>query len=90
MSRLPNCNCKAEADRSSLQNDGTTTYISNVTTAPTHTLSGRDPDESLLTDTLGVAEGCKVPVASPIYGKRCPEIQFLPSLLIYLNFDSIL
>ena len=90
MSRLPNC--KAEADRSSLQNDGTTTYISNVTTvtAPIHTLSGRDPDESLLTDTLGVAEGCKVPVATPIYGKRCPEIQFLRSLLIYLNFDSIL
>ena len=36
-------NHKAEADRSSLENDRTSTY----TTAPTHTLSGRDESLTL-------------------------------------------
>ena len=67
MRRLFKGNRKAEADReSSLGKDfrTPTTYISNVTPAPTHNLPGRDfmrlPDEtasgSSLTDTLSVAD----------------------------------
>ena len=61
----------AKADQSSLQND---TYTYNVTTAPAHTLPGRDsvrpPDEteSPITNTLGVAETSEVP--TPNYSKR--------------------
>jgi hypothetical protein len=70
------------ADRSSLENP-----TSNVTTAPTHNLTGLDsvgPSEYSLPDTLGIAEGSRV--ATPNYSKR-------PSgniLLIYVNFVSIL
>jgi hypothetical protein len=69
---------KAEANRSSLENDRTSTCTSNVTTAPAHTLSGRDsvrqPNETesslKLTDTLGVAETSKIETSSPNYSKR--------------------
>ena len=67
----------AEADR-------TTTYTSNVTSAPTHTLTGRDPDETEFspTDALAVAENCS--------SKR-PSSKFKFSLiLICVNFVSIL
>jgi hypothetical protein len=59
-------NRKAEANQ---KNDirPPTTYTSNVTTTPTHTLPGRD-SESSLTDTLGVAETSEV--ATPNYSKR--------------------
>ena len=102
--RLPT-NRKAEVDRSSRENDRTPTYTSNVTTAPTHrmtarnvsvpVLSGRDsvmvPDEtrSSLTDILGVAETSEV--ATPRYSKRpSGNFKFSPSLLICMNFVSIL
>jgi hypothetical protein len=72
-------NRKAEADhRSSLEIDRppstVVTYTSNVTTAPSDSLSGRDsvgqPDEteSSLTDTIGIAE--KSEVAASNYSKR--------------------
>ena len=54
-----------------MENDSSLTYPSNVTTAPTHSLSGRDsvtlPDEtkSSLTDTVGVAGTSEV--ATPNY-----------------------
>ena len=78
-----------EADReSSLGKDRTpTTYISNVTPAPTQNLPGRDfvrlPDEtgSSVTDTL------RVSVADPNYS-RLPS--FLLPNLIFVNFVSIL
>ena len=47
---LKNRNADSEADQRSMENDGSPTDPSNVTTAPTHTLSGRDsvtlPDET--------------------------------------------
>ena len=68
-------NRKAEVNRSSLENDRppTSTYTSNVTTTPSHTLPGRDSvrqPEYSLTDTLGhgVAEASQV--ATPDYSKR--------------------
>ena len=81
-----------EADQSSLENDRTP--YTNVTTAPTHTLSGRDSvsneTKSLLMDTLGVAETSKV--ATPNYSKRpFTSGKFkLYHLLIWVNFVSIL
>jgi hypothetical protein len=70
-------NRNAEADRSSLEN---IIYTSNVTTAPTHNLSGLDfvgPPEYSPTDTLGVAEASQL--ATPNYSK-CPfgNITFPP------------
>ena len=86
MSLLPT-NRKGEADRThrcSLENDGTLTYISNVTTVATHTLSGRDPvrqpdkTESSLTDTLGAA---KVPNYSK---RRLVDSKFSPHLFVWI------
>ena len=81
--RFPPPNFKAEAVRSSLENDRppTITDISNVTTsylnvmtAPSHSLSHpdfaghRDENKSSLTDTIGIAEKSKV-LATPNYSK---------------------
>ena len=66
MRQLFQTNRNAEADQSSLENDRPPTYTSNDASAPAHTLSGRDPDES--TNTLGVTETSKV--ATPNYIKR--------------------
>ena len=76
MSRYLSTNRKAVADQNSLGKDGTptSTYTSNVTTAPSHSLSGRDSvgqageTESSLTDTIATAEKSKV--ATPDYSKR--------------------
>ena len=75
-------NRNAEADR--------TTYTSNVTTTPTHNLSGRDPNEtrSSLTDTLDIAEASEVTTTK--YSKRSSgKFKFSP-ILICMNFVSIL
>ena len=77
-------NRNAEADQSSLENARTTTFTSNVTTVPTHNLSGRDPVEtaSSLMDSLGVAD--------PNYGEHpSGNFKFSPLLLI-CNSVSIL
>ena len=69
-----------------------TTYTSNVTTAPTRTLSGRDPDEteSSLTDTFKVAETSEVATPKYRYSKRpFGKFKFSP-ILICVNFVSIL
>ena len=74
-------NRNAEADR---------TNTSNVTMAPTHTLSGRDPNETefSLEDTLGVAETSKL--APSKYSKRASgKFKFSP-ILICVNIVSIL
>ena len=71
MSQVLPTNRNAETDR--------TTYPSNVASSPTHTLSGRDPDEtaSSLTDTLRIAETSEV--ATTKYSKRLSDkIQVLP------------
>ena len=74
--RFPSINRKAE-------NDGPS---SNVTAAPSHSLSGRDsvgqPDknESSLTDTISIAEKSKV--ATTNYSKRTPESSGCPPILI--------
>ena len=66
-------------------------YNSNVTTVPTHNLSGSDsvrqPEYYSLTDILGVAGASKG--ATPNYSKR-PSGNKFPPLLIYVNFISIL
>ena len=90
-------NRNAEADaadhlQSSLENDRLPTYTSNVITAQTHTLPGRDfvslsPPESSLTRTLGAAE--TFAITTPNYSKR-PYGKFNFPLLICVNFDSIL
>ena len=64
--RFPPTNSNAEADLSTLENDRPPTYTSNVTSAPAHTLSGRDPDEA--TNTLSVAETSKA--ATPNYSEH--------------------
>ena len=75
--RFPPTNRKAEAAQSSLENDDRlipTIYTSNVATAPSRTLAGRDsmtlPDktEFSLTDTLRVAENSKAETTN--YSKR--------------------
>ena len=78
--RFPPTNRKAEAvDRTST----TSTYSPNVTTAPSHSLSGRDsvgqPDktESLHTDTIGIAE--RSTVATPDYSKHVSESRSPPN-----------
>ena len=69
LSKIRNAN--SEADQRSMENDSSLTYPSNVTTAPTHSLSGRDSvtllDETRfsLTDTVGVAGISEV--ATPDY-----------------------
>ena len=69
-------NRNAEVDRSSLGEDRSPTYASNITTAPSYTLPGRDyvrqsdETESSLSDTIGVAEKSKV--ATTNYSKRLP------------------
>ena len=78
---------KAEADRSSLrlglENDRPPSYTSNVTTAPAHTLPGRDSvrlsDEpgSSLADTLSVEEVSQV--VTPNYSKRPSGNNFSPT-----------
>jgi hypothetical protein len=76
-----------EAYRSSLETDRTPTYTSNVTTAPPHSLPGRDSvrqpneTESSLTETLGVAETSEVATPSANYSKR-PYGRFRVSLNI--------
>ena len=58
-------------------------YTSNVTTAPTHTLPGRDS----ITATLGAPETSNVATSSPKYSKRpsC-EFRFWPPLINCVNF----
>ena len=82
--RIPQTTRKAEADRSSMENDRTLdpTYTSEVKTVTPpphwHNLPGLDSvrqiDETIgkssLTDTLGVAE--KSRVTTPNYSKRLP------------------
>ena len=74
----------AEADRSSLpvENDRPPSYTSNVTTAPTHNLTGRDsvrqPNETE-SSTLGVAETSGVATPNPNYSKRpSGKFRFFP------------
>ena len=91
-----NCNAASEADQSTLKNN--TTYTSNVTMAPTHTLSGSDTvtlhHESSLMETQGVAGTSEV--ATPNYstgtgtGKRpsgkfkfSSHFSFVWTLLVY-------
>ena len=74
-------NRNAEADR--------TTNTSNVTTTPTHTLTGRDP-ESSLTDIFNIAETSEVATPKYRYSKRpFGKFKFSP-ILICVNFVSIL
>ena len=69
-----------------------TTYSSNVTTAPTYILSGRDPEETKpsLTDTLNVAEPSEVATPKYRYSKRQSGKFKFSSILICVNFVSIL
>ena len=73
------------------RNSEADSYNSNVTTVPTHNLSGSDsvrqPEYYSLTDILGVAGASKG--ATPNYSKR-PSGNKFPPLLIYVNFISIL
>ena len=81
MQQSPPTNRNAEADP----------YTSNIQTAHTHNLSGRDTviqPEYSPTDTLGVAGASKL--ATPNYSKRPSGNEFPPPLLIYVNFFSIL
>ena len=74
-----------------MENDRTPPYNSNVTTAPSHSLSGRDsvgePDEneSSLTDTMGIAKKSKVETTD--YSKH---LSGSPQILIGVNFVSLL
>ena len=84
-------NRKAKADQSSLGKDGThttsSTYTSNVTTARSHSLSGRDfvgqPDEteSSLTDAIGIADSETSKVAASDYSKCLYGFTFYPRFL---------
>ena len=62
-------------------------YTSNVTTVPTHNLSGRDPESAEYShaDTLG-AVGASQATSNSSYSKRPSENQFPPRFLIYVNF----
>ena len=60
---------KAEADQSSMENDRTPPYNSNVKAAPIGRDSLRQPGSSLSTDTRDVAEKYKVALANPNYSK---------------------
>ena len=95
--RSPPTNRKAEAAQSSLENDDRlrpTTYTSNVETAPSHTLAGRDsvthPDESesSLTDALGVAENSKAENTN--YSKGLSGFPGAPMLIYVIFLNSIL
>ena len=90
-----NRNANSEADQRSLENDrAPTSYTSNVTIAPAHTLSGSDfvtpPDEtkSLHTDTVGVAGTSEIATNYGTgTGKRpSGKFQVLPPLYICVNF----
>ena len=78
--RFPPTNRKAEAV---YKTPTTSTYTPKVTTASSHSLSGRDsvgqPDktESLHTDTIGIAKKSKV--ATPDYSKRVSESRSPPN-----------
>ena len=64
-----NRNADSKADQSSLENDRRPPHTSIVTSAPTHSLPGRDSVRSpSLTDTLGVAETSER--ATQYYSKR--------------------
>ena len=90
--RFLSTNHSTEADQSYLEDGRQPAYSSNVTTALSHTLSGRDSvnneTKSTLTDTLGVAETSEV--ATPKYSKcQSGKFKFSP-LLICVNFVSLL
>ena len=88
--RFLSTNRNAEADQSLLGSDEPPSYTSNITTAPPHTLPGRDsvrPSESSHSGTLGVAETSQI--STPNYSKR-PSGKFKFSLLICVNFVSVL
>ena len=83
MRRFFSINRNSKADRSSLENERPPPpYTSNVTSVPTHNLSGRDsvrqPDEteSSHTDTPGVAETPGLATQSPNYSKH-PSDKFM-------------
>jgi hypothetical protein len=73
-----------KATQNAQTNDRTPTYISNVTTAPTHSLPGCDPvrqpkeTEPSRTETLGITETSEV--ATPNYSKHPSGI--LPLVLL--------
>ena len=72
--RLFQRNRNVKADGSSLQNDRSPTFTSNVTTPSAHSLPGldfvkpSDETDSSITNTLDVAETSEV--AAPNYSKR--------------------
>ena len=98
-------NRDAEADRSSLENDRTPTYTSNVTTAPTHTdgvdrLSDRtrawNVSDLSGCDSVTLPESSGSPtdtlgVTTPRYSKRpSGKFKFFPPVLICVDVVSIL
>ena len=81
------------------ENDRKPTCTSNVTTAPTHTLSGLDydidqknfPSSLRLPDETKSSIKNTLIVADPNYSKHpSGKFKFSPVLLIYVNFVSIL
>ena len=96
-------NRNTEPARSSLENDRPPTYPSNITDSADslndrmRALSGSDSVtlvsdkiESSLTDTLGVAETSEVATPRRFSKRLSGKFKFHPSLLICVNFVSIL